>query len=305
MDLRQLEYFVAVADAQQFTRAAEQVSVAQPAVSQQIRRLERELGEALFHRDARSVRLTAAGEALLPHARAALGAAKRGRDSVASLHGLLRGRLRIGVARAPVDPRLAATLGQFHRANPAIELQITEYHNEPLVDLLADGGLDAALIGISGRKLPPQLGVRVIAVEPLVLVVAARHPLSARSTITFDDLRQESIVTLIAGSGLRVVLERACRDAGFTPRITAEAGDLGLLVELAAEGIGVALVPRSAVAAPAGQIALVQIDRPQLQRPSALAWNEANASPAARAFLRIAERHLPGLPARSASIHTR
>src|SRR5262245_15172093 len=89
MELRQLSYFVAVADEGHFTRAAARVSVAQPAVSAQIRRLERELGEPLFHRDRRGVRLTSAGDALLPHARAALAAAQRGRDTIASMRGLL------------------------------------------------------------------------------------------------------------------------------------------------------------------------------------------------------------------------
>src|SRR3954468_16143314 len=108
MDLRQLSYFVAVAEERQFTRAAERVSVAQPAVSAQIGRLERELGERLFHRDPRSVTLTAAGDALLPHARAALAAAERGRDTIASLRGMLTGRLRLGVAGPadhPLPPR--------------------------------------------------------------------------------------------------------------------------------------------------------------------------------------------------------
>ena len=121
MDLRQLSYFVAVAEEGQFTRAAARVSVAQPAISAQIRRLERELGEPLFHRDQRAVSLTVAGEALLPHARAALAAADRGRDTIASLRGLLHGRLEVGVA-GPVDHRFAKALGDFHRAHPGVEI---------------------------------------------------------------------------------------------------------------------------------------------------------------------------------------
>src|SRR4051795_12766881 len=117
MDLRQLSYFVAVAEERQFTRAAERVSVAQPAVSAQIGRLERELGERLFHRDPRTVTLTPAGDALLPHARAALAAAERGRDTIASLRGMLTGRLRVGVA-GPVDHRLPAAPRRVHPPPP-------------------------------------------------------------------------------------------------------------------------------------------------------------------------------------------
>jgi DNA-binding transcriptional LysR family regulator len=137
MELRQLAYFTAVAEEGQFTRAANRLLVAQPAVGAQIRRLERELGESLFHRDPRSVSLTEAGEALLSHARAALAAAERGRDAIASL----RGMLRIGVA-GPVDQPLGQALGELHRSYPDIEVLLTTQNNEPLLEALANGHID-------------------------------------------------------------------------------------------------------------------------------------------------------------------
>lgn len=295
MDLRQLSYFVAVADEGQFTRAATRVSVAQPAVSAQIGRLERELGEALFHRDQRAVRLTEAGEALLPHARAALAAAERGRDTIASLRGVVHGRLRIGVA-GPVDHRLAETLGAFHRAHPAIEIALTSQHNEPLLDALATGDMDAGVIGLGVQPLPRQVRARVVATEPLVLALRRGHRLTRRKAITLAQLRGVPMITLVRGSGLRTVLENACHDAGFDPPITAEAGELGSLVELAAEGLGVAVVPRSAV--DGAEVAVLQITRPRLQRRTALAWNEAT-SPAGRAFLELADRYFSSAAARA------
>src|SRR5262245_36680890 len=293
MDLRQLSYFVAVAEEGQFTRAAVRVLVAKPAVSAQIRGLGRELGEPLFHRDPRAVRLTEAGQALLPHARAALAAAERGRDTIASLRGLLHGRLRIGVA-GPVDHRLAETLGEFHRAHPAIDVVLTNQHNEPLLEALATGDVDAGVIGVGIQPLPPQLRARVVAVEPLVLAVAHGHPLSRRKTITLDALREQPMITLVPGSGLRTLLENACRDAGFSPRITAETGELASLVELAAEGLGLAIVPRSAL--DQGNVAVVRIPRPSLQRRTAIAWNPTSTPPAGRAFLDLAERHFASTP---------
>jgi DNA-binding transcriptional LysR family regulator len=292
MDLKQLSYFVAVAEEGQFTRAAERVSVAQPAVSAQVGRLERELGEALFSRDRRAVSLTEAGEALLPHARAALAAAERGRDTIASLRGVLHGRLRIGVA-GPVDHRLAETLGAFHRAHPAIEIALTSRHNEPLLDALADGDVDAGVVGVGVQPLPRQVRARVVAIEPLVLALHRGHRLSRRNTITLAQLGDEPMITLVRGSGLRTVLENACRDAGFTPAITAEAGELPSLLELTVEGLGVAIVPRSA--ADEADVAVVRITRPHLQRRTALAWNEATTSPAGRAFLTLAKRHFSAL----------
>jgi DNA-binding transcriptional LysR family regulator len=290
MDLRQLGYFVAVAEEGQFTRAARRVLVAQPAVSAQIRRLERELGEPLFHRHPRAVQLTASGQALLPHARAALAAAQRGRDTIASLRGLLQGRLRIGVA-GPVDHRLAETLGHFHRAHPAIEIVLAHEHNEPLLEALANADMDVGVVGLGVQPLPAQVRARVVAGEPLVLALRPGHPLSRRRTIALKALREEPMITLVRGSGLRTLLENALRDAGFTPRITAETGELASLVELAAEGISLAVLPRSAVEG--ADLAVVRITRPRLQRRTALAWNEASLSPAGRVFLELADQHFP------------
>jgi DNA-binding transcriptional LysR family regulator len=284
MDLGQLSYFVAVAEEGQFTRAAVRVSVAQPAVSAQIGRLERELGERLFHRDRRAVRLTAAGEALLPHARAALAAADRGREEIAALRGLLRGRLTVGVA-GPVDDLLAKTLGEFHRAHPAVEIVLTQQQNEPLLEAVARGQVDAAIVGLGAQPVPPQVRTRVVAAEPLVLAVGRSDPLANRKTVTLAQLRERAFIALVRGSGLRALLESASREAGFSPRIAAETGDLGSLVELAAEGLGVAVLPRSAVEA--ADVATLKITRPTLLRRTALAWNEATSSPAGRAFLAL------------------
>jgi DNA-binding transcriptional LysR family regulator len=287
MDLRQLSYFVAVAEEGQFTRAAARVLVAQPAVSAQVRRLEQELGEQLFLREQNGVRLTAAGESLLPHARAAIAAADRGRDAIASLRGVLHGRLAVAVA-GPVDHRLAEALGDFHRAHPGVEISLTHHQNEPLLDAVAEGGVDAAIVGIGAQPLPPRVRARVVATEPLVLAVRNGDSLSRRRTIALAQLRERPMITLVPGSGLRTVLENACRDAGFVPMITAEAGELSSLVELAAEGLGVAVLPRSAT--DGADVAVVKITKPRLQRRTALAWNETATSPAARAFLALADQ---------------
>jgi DNA-binding transcriptional LysR family regulator len=287
MDLRQLSYFVAVAEEGQFTRAAVRVSVAQPAVSAQIRRLEQELGEPLFHRDQRRVSPTAAGEALLPHARAALAAAERGRETIASLRGMLHGRLRVGVA-GPVGHHLAEALGDFHRAHPGVEITVTQEQNEPLLGAVANGGFDAAVVGIGAQPLPPQVRARVVATEPLVLAVRHGDPLSGRRSVTLAQLWDQPMITLVRGSGLRTVLENACREAGVVPQISAETGDLGSLVELAAEGIGVAVLPSSATEG--ADVAVVKISRPSMHRRTALAWNDAATSPAGQAFLDLAYR---------------
>jgi len=287
MELRQLSYFTAVAEEGQFTRAASRLLVAQPAVSQQIRRLELELGESLFHRDARSVSLTEAGEALLPHARAALAAAERGRDAIASLRGMLRGRLRIGVA-GPVDQPLGQALGQLHRSYPDIEVLLTTQNNEPLLEALANGQIDVGIVGIGTHTVPAQLTTRVITSEELVLGVSRGHSLARRKSVTLARLREQPFVTLVHGSGHREAFDMAFDDAGYRPRIAAEAGELSSLIELVAEGLGAAILPRAA--ADGANVAVVDIIRPRLLRRRAIAWNQAGASPAAREFVGLVEQ---------------
>jgi DNA-binding transcriptional LysR family regulator len=282
MDLRQLRSFVTVADERQFTRAADRLLIAQPAVSTQIRRLERELGEPLFHRDRRETTLTAAGEALLPHARAALAAADRGRETIASLRGVLHGRLHVGVA-GPIDERLGRALGTFRRAHPAVEIRLSTHQNAALIDALARGEIDAGIVGLGAQPLPTTVSSLLLYAEPLVLATAPDHPLGGD---TIDALRDRPVVTLVRGSGLRTVLEQACEAAGFSPHIVAEAAELTSLVRLVAAGLGVALAPRSATT---GQpIAAVDLTQPRLERRTALAWNTTGQSPAGRAFVALA-----------------
>lgn len=288
MELRQLTYFVAVAEEGQVTRAAERVSVAQPAVSAQIRRLERELGEALFHRDQRGVTLTAAGTAFLPHARAALGAVERGRETVTAMRGLLAGRLSVGVS-GPMDRRFAAALGDYARAHPAIEIALREDNREQIVSSVAKGDVGVAQICITGEHVPPSIRTQVVAVDPLVLAVARGHRFAGRRRVFVSQLEGEPVITLEEGTGLRGAVVDACRAVGFSPVVVAETTEIRSLLDLTAAGLGVAVVPRSVGDDP--RLALVELTRPRLERPVGLAWNEAATSPAARAFLTLARRH--------------
>lgn len=284
MELRQLGYFVTVAEEQNFTRAAQRLRIAQPAVSQQMQGLERELGEALFDRTARGVRLTAAGQALLPHARATLVAAQLGRDAISSLRGLLTGHLSLGTVRhAPAG--LADLIGSFHQAHPGIQLKITEDHTGPLLGALRTGLLDVAYAGLGpGQRVPPGLSSRVVATEPVVLVMHHDHALAGEGSVPLARLRGEPMVTLPEGSGQRAMVEAAAHAAGFTPQIVAESSQLGMLTGLAARGVGVAVVPESA-ARPGPELAVVPIGRPALRHRLALTWREHALTPAARAFL--------------------
>jgi DNA-binding transcriptional LysR family regulator len=166
---------------------------------------------------------------------------------------------------------------------------LTNHERAPLVRAVAAGDVDVAVLGIGHEPLPPEVRAREVASEPLVLGVRHDHPLAQRKTIALADLRDHPMITLTHESALRGLLERACRDAGFSPKITAETGELRSLVDLVAEGLGVAVVPRSVVER--ADLAILEITRPRLHRRTALAWNESVTSPAGRAFLALAEHH--------------
>jgi DNA-binding transcriptional LysR family regulator len=292
MELRQLGYFVAVAEERNFTRAAGRIPVAQPAISQQIRRLEAELGEDLFLRGRRGTRLTPAGQALLPHARAALEAAEGGREAVAALTGLLTGHLAVGLVHPLPDQRFPRLLGAFHRAHPRIELTLLEDQTDALLAALAVGQLHAALIG-HGRydRPPPGLQVLPVAQEPVVVAVHPAHPLAGRRQVPLRALRDQPMVTLTRASKLRTTLETACQAAGFTPRIAAETSDLAVMTELAAEHLGVAVLPASGLEGTTGLVRL-RLTHPTLVRRILLVSQPATTPPAARAFLALAREHL-------------
>lgn len=298
MELRQLQYFVAVAEEEHFTRASQRLLIAQPAVSQQVRRLEAELGETLFDRDRRHVRLTAAGRALLPHARATLAAAQRACAAVRSLSGLIAGELTVGTFEGAPERLLAGALGEFRRAHPAVWVRVREDYATGLLTAVSRGELDAAITALpDARKPPPGLRIAELTADPVMLATPAGHRLAGRDQVPLTQLRDEPMVALVTESTQRAHIERACRKAGFAPRVTAECRHLGLLWDLVEQGVGVAAVPRSA---PHGNrnVALVPIVRPSLRVRIVIASGPDLPSPAARAFLDIAARHAaaPGRP---------
>jgi DNA-binding transcriptional LysR family regulator len=296
MELRQLAYFVAVAEESHFTRAAARLRIAQPAVSQQIRRLEAELGERVFLRDRRSVRLTPAGEALLPHARAALAQVSLGREAIAAHRGLLTGPLAIGLVHPLPGRRIVRSIGAFVRAHPTVALSLREGETDALLAGVEAGSLHCAFIGLGpGGEPPAELEAWVAAREPAVLAVHPAHALAAVEAVELGALRDEPFVCLTHAGRLRHVLEEACAQAGFAPRIVAETTDLAVMVMLAAEGVGVALLPRSGLDGVDGVVP-VDVTGPRVDRRIVLVWRADYVPPAARAFIELAREsggHLP------------
>ncbi len=297
MELRQLEYFVAVAEEGSFTRAAARVHVAQPGVSAQIRRLEHELGQALLDRQPRSVRLTEVGAAVLPYARAALEAVAGARLAVDQLTGLLRGQVAVGMVVACSALDVTEVVAGFHRAHPGVEIALSEANSDRLFEALLAGQLDLAFAAFGGAT-PLGIETQVIADEPLVAAVSPDDPLAARTTVALKALRDRALISLPAGTGMRSALEKACASAGFHPQIAFEASDPRMLAELASRGLGIAILPESLARARSAQLHATAITRPEMRAGLALAWRrEGPTSPAAQALISHARTALAEQPA--------
>jgi DNA-binding transcriptional LysR family regulator len=292
MELRQLEYFVTVADEAGFTRAATKLHVAQPGVSAQVKQLERELGQPLFDRSGRTVRLTEAGRAVLPYARAALDAVAGARLAAAELTGLVRGHVAIGtVTSLGSDMNVPGLLAGFHRAHPGVEITLSEDTSDRLLAGLLDGRFDLAFAGLAGDP-PDGVGTQTLIDDALVAAVAPGDPLAARASVPLSALATRPLITLPHGTGLRAAVDAGCAAAGFRPRIGFEAGNPEVLAALAAAGLGVALLPAAMAAAFPGLTA-VTLTRPRLRSRLVLAWRTtAPPGPAARAFTRHAREFL-------------
>ncbi len=288
MELRQLEYFVAVAEEAGFTRAAERVHISQPGISAQVRQLERELGAELFDRSGRTAALTAAGEAALAHARAALGAAAAVRAAVDEVTGLVRGRLVVGMVTACEVTPLFEALAAFHRAHAGVELSLLEDTSDRLVERVRTGDADLALVGWAGGP-PPGLDALTVVRERLVVAAPDGHPVLDERPLTLAAVNRHPVVCLPAGTGIRTVFDRACAARGVRPGIALQATAPGAVVDLARRGLGVAVLSESMVGAPDGlQPRLIDdVDDPAVL---ALVWPDRPPSPALRRLLGHAHR---------------
>ncbi|MFZ3562208.1 LysR family transcriptional regulator [Streptomyces sp. BH055] len=288
MDLRQLEYFVAVAEERNFTRAAERVHISQSGVSAQIRQLERELGADLFDRSSRTVTLTVAGKAALEHARVTLAAAGTIGRAVAEVSELIRGRLTVGMVIGCTVTPLFDALAAFHEAHPGVELSLIEDGSDRLIEGVRAGDLDLALIG-AAHSTPDGLDSLTIIDERLVVAVPAGHPLAKRRRVALGDLMAHPIVCMPPGTGLRTVFDRACAAQGLHPTIALEASAADSIAALADRGLGVAVLSESMATAYGDRLtarALVDVDTPALL---ALVWKRAH-NPALRELLEHARR---------------
>ncbi|MGW0071457.1 LysR family transcriptional regulator [Streptosporangium sandarakinum] len=287
MELRQLEYFVAVAEERSFTRAAERVHISQSGVSAQIRRLERELGAELFDRSARVATLTVAGKAALEHARAALAAAGAAGRAVGEVTGLVRGRLTAGMVVGCTVTPLFEALAAFHRAHPGVEISLLEDGSDRLAEGVRTGALDLALAGAAA--LPEGLETLTVVSERLVAAVPADHALAGRPRTTLAELCAHPLVCMPPGTGVRTVFDRACAARGLEPAVTLQASAPDAVADLAARGLAVAVLSASMTEHHRDRLVALPLDDVETPALLVLVW-KSTSNPAVRELLAHARR---------------
>ena len=285
MELRQLEYFVAVAEEANFTRAAERVHISQSGVSAQIQQLERDLGATLIDRSGRSATLTAAGAAALEHARAALASADAVRQAVDEVSGLIRGRLVVGMVTACTVTGLFDALAAFRVAHPGVEITLIEDNSDRLIERVRAGAADLALIGTAGAP-PDGLDALPIVSERLIAAVPASNPLAKRRRVTLNDISAYPIVSMPQGTGIRTVFDQACAAKGIRPNIALQASAAAAIKDLAIRGLGVAILSESMVADHGEQLRALVLDDIKTPALLALIWR-TTTSPALRELLKL------------------
>jgi DNA-binding transcriptional LysR family regulator len=287
MDLRHLEHFVAVAEARNFTRAAERLHIVQSAVSASIRTLERSLQAELFNRTTQRVELTDAGAMLLPQARRILAEVQTARELVADVRGGLRGTLTIGTMQAlsggQLDiPRLLAA---FRESHPLLDVHLRYAANgsAELADQLRDGQLDIAVLSLPERG-HAGISMTLLSREAMVLVCAPEHRLAKRKSVRISELGGESFIDHPGGWGTRAAIDRIFATAGVRRQVAFEVGDTPSVVNLVAHGLGVAFLPPSIVP-PGDNVRLVPVrgKAPQWEISLAVPSNRPLTA-AARAF---------------------
>jgi DNA-binding transcriptional LysR family regulator len=278
VELRQLEYFLAVAEEGSFTKGARRVRVAQSAVSATIQKLERDLGMPLFDREGASISLTDAGAALLPEARDLLTAARRARDTVDQVRGGLRGTVSIGtLVSIGARPRsagllivdLPAVLARFHVTHPLVKVRLSTAARGSADHLaaVAAGELDLALVGSLDQ--PPGVRLHHLGVVRYCLVCPEQHRLAAATSVRLEDLAGERFVDFPDSWGNRVMTNRAFAGAGIVRDVPFEAADLDSAIGLVRNGLGVTFLPRPG--SEVEGVCVVDVEDADLNLPIALA----------------------------------
>ncbi|GIM91367.1 LysR family transcriptional regulator [Paractinoplanes toevensis] len=276
MELRHLEYFVAVAEERHFTRAAERMRVAQSGLSASIRALEKDLDADLFVRHTRRVELTDAGRALLAEAHRTLASAAAARDAVAAVRGLLRGSLTVGSEQCLGVIDLPPMLAAFRRAHPGVEIRLAYAGSGEIVEQIRLGRLNVGFVALPG---PAPDGVRLmpVATEEMMLLCHPGHRLAEKDAVGVADLLDEDFIDFSADWGARRVNDQTFARADAARRVSVEVNDVHTLLDFVHQDLGVALVPAPVTRKPHAK----GLHAAALHGGGSAAWQVSVALPAA------------------------
>lgn len=293
VELRQVQYFVVVARQRSFSRAAEAIGVAQPALSQQMKRLEQELGVELLDRSSRPVTLTEAGVAFLARAERMLAEANLAREEMREFAGVGSGRVVFGVLTSLARRWLPPLLARFQQTHPSIGLVLREETTEELLRLLGLGELDLALLhavpGLyTGDSAHRGIVMERLFDEDLVLITAVDHHLATRRSVDLRSLRDEAWVMRARASGLAHTVTTSTAAEGFTPVVTVECSTASTVRSLVSAGLGISVVPRQAAEVAGPPVAVLRLRPPMPTHPVTVAWrSDARPSAATEALLAL------------------
>jgi DNA-binding transcriptional LysR family regulator len=283
MELRQLRYVEAVARHRHFTRAAEELHVAQSALSHQIRRLEAELGTDLFSRNSRSVAVTEAGEAVAARARGVLDQVDGLRHEVDELRGLVRGELSVGATLPAGQIDVPSVLVRFSDAYPGIEVELQEGTAGDMMGYLLEGRIDVAF-SLLANEPPPEVAVEQLGEEEIVAAFPAGEG-PDRDRVTAAELSRHALITPRGGSAIKQAVDEVFARAGRTMDVSLESGDPFLLRCLVSAGFSAAILPASLTRREGPPIDVRGL-RPAVRIPATLIWHgRRHQTPAARAFI--------------------
>ncbi|KAB8312558.1 LysR family transcriptional regulator [Erwinia endophytica] len=274
MDYRHLQAFMVLSEELHFGNAAQRLNIAQPALSQQLKALEQEVGMALFVRDKRNVALTWEGEQLVAQASIALSHFARFREHASILKQGLQGHLTLGyVGSSILEPSLARLINGYRQANPTIDITIEEHNVDTQLTRLMDDRLDVALIRSPVPKYD-QLDYLDLVTRPLTVVLPAQHPLVGQARISLSALSNETFMIQEdpPGIGLGWSVLAACHRAGFIPRKIQTTRDVSVAMGLVAMGAGVTVVPETQRSVLLPEVSYCQLDDAQATTTLTLAW---------------------------------
>jgi LysR family transcriptional regulator, hydrogen peroxide-inducible genes activator len=244
MEMHQLRYFVAVARTGTFSRAAGECRVAQPSLSQQIQKLESEVGDRLFERTRRRAILTPAGALFLPHALSILETAERGRQEIREMSGQVRGQVLLAALPTIAPYFLPEIIRLFREKYCGVELIIHEEVTLQLVRGLEENEFDLALISDAAPN--PRIRVENLFSEELLLCLPAGHPLVRQRVVVAADLQQEKFILMQEGHCLGGQAQRFCQTKGLRPQISCRSAQIATVLAMVQAGLGISLIPEMA-----------------------------------------------------------